>query len=72
MMRLGVLKQIKTVRKLLDQIEKNVKSRDEQAVQKSYVFLKALVYHLDNGDLTPESVELHKELLLSSLNKGYL
>ncbi len=65
-MRLGILREIKNIRKFFDHMEKNVKSRDEQSIQRAYVFIKMMVYHMNEGDLEPMNVELHKELLISN------
>ncbi len=61
-MRLGVLRELKNVRKFFDRMEQTVKSRNPEAVQKAYMFLVHLVYHMDKGCLTPESVALDVEL----------
>jgi len=39
-------------------MEKSIKTRNPEAIQKAYTFLKTLVYHMDKGDLTPFSIEL--------------
>lgn len=65
-MRLGVLRELKNMRRFIDHMERSVKSRDEEAIQKAYLFLKAMVYHMDEGDLTPLSIELHKALLVAN------
>ncbi len=57
-MRLGVIRELKNLRYFLDQLEKGVKRRDEFAISRAYIFLNNLVYHMDNGDLTPTSIEL--------------
>lgn len=61
-MRLGVLRELKNVRIFLDQMEKSVKNRNPEAIQKAYVFLIHLVYQMDNGFLTPDSIALDLEL----------
>jgi uncharacterized protein (DUF2267 family) len=61
-MRLGVLKEIKNLRRFLDNMEKGVKSRDPIRVSRAYTFLTILVDHMDKGDLTPLHVELVDEL----------
>ncbi len=61
-MRLGVLRELKNVRLLLDRMERKVKSRDPIAVQEAYMFLKTLVIMLDSGELSPETVALNLEL----------
>lgn len=50
-MRLGVLRELKNMRRFIDHMERSVKSRDEDAVYKAYLFLKTMVYHMDEGDL---------------------
>lgn len=61
-MRLGVLRELKNVRLLLDRMERKVKSRDPIAVQEAYMFLKTLVIMLDSGELAPDTVALNLEL----------
>ena len=65
-MRLGVLRELKNMRCFIDHLERSVKSRDEQSIQKAYLFLKTMVHHMDEGDLTPLSIELHKALLVAN------
>lgn len=67
-MRQGVLRELKNIRKFFDNMEKGVKTRDPVKVSRAYIFIKTMVYHMDEGDLTPLSVELHHELLLSYEN----
>lgn len=61
-MRLGVLKEIKNLHKFIDNMERSVKTRNPEAVQKAYIFLKTLVYEMNEGELTPDSVALNLEL----------
>lgn len=61
-MRLGVLREIKIIRKFFDLMERNVKTRNPILVSRAYTFMAILVNHMDKGDLTPEAVELHHEL----------
>lgn len=61
-MRLGVLRELKNLRILLDRMERKVKSRDPVAVQEAYMFLKTLVIMLDSGELSPDAVALNLEL----------
>lgn len=61
-MRLGVLRELKNVRIFFDRMEKTVKSRNPEAIQKAYMFLIHLVHHMDKGCLTPESIALDVEL----------
>lgn len=62
-MRLGVLREIKNIRRFLDVMERGVKTGLPERVYPSYCFIKALAYHMNEGDLTPESIALHQELL---------
>ena len=57
-MRLGVLRELKNVHKFLDNMERSVKSRDPQAVQRAYMFLVHLVREMNEGCLTPSSIAL--------------
>lgn len=61
-MRLGVLRELKNVRKFFDMIENSVKSRNPEAVQRAYMFLVHLVYYMDKGALTPDNIALDVEL----------
>ncbi len=61
-MRLGVLREIKTLRQFIDNMERSVKSRNPVAIQRCYMFLVHLVYEMDSGSLTPMSVALDVEL----------
>ena len=61
-MRLGVLRELKNVHKFFDRIEQSVKTKNPDAVQKAYMFLTHLVFHMDQGCLTPESIALDVEL----------
>ena len=61
-MRLGVLRELKNVRVLLDRMERKVKSRDPVAIEQGYMFLKTLVVMLDIGELSPDSVAVNLEL----------
>jgi len=56
-MRLGVLKEIKSVRRFLDMMEKNVRSREPSHTLRAYTFLTILVEHMNEGDLTPFNVD---------------
>lgn len=56
-MRLGVLREIKSIRRFFDHMEKNVKSRNPDHVTRAYTFITILVEHMNNGDLTPFNVE---------------
>lgn len=61
-MRLGVLRELKNVRKFLDNMESSVKSRNPEAVQRAYMFLVNMVREMNEGCLTPDSVALDVEL----------
>ncbi|HWI50083.1 MAG TPA: hypothetical protein VNU45_17880 [Rummeliibacillus sp.] len=69
-MRLFVLRELKDIRKFFDMMEKGVKTRDEIRVQRAYFFIKTLIHHMDSGDLTPLSIELHEALILDYENTG--
>ena len=58
MMRLGVLREIKNVRRFFDNMEKSVKRGDPEAIQRAYMFLVNLVHEMDNGLLTPTNISL--------------
>lgn len=64
-MRLGVLRELKNIHKFFDQMERNVKSRNPESVQKAYMFLTNLVYQMDKGSLTPDNVALDVELAIA-------
>ncbi len=61
-MRLGVLREIKNIHKFFDNMEKSVKNRNPEAIQKAYMFLVNLVYHMEQGCLNPENIALDVEL----------
>ena len=61
-MRLGVIREIKNVHKFFDNMERSVKNRNPEAIQKAYMFLTHLVHHMNDGCLTPESIALDVEL----------
>ena len=61
-MRLGVLRELKNVRLVIDRMERKVKSRDLEAVQLAYTWLKTLVVMMDIGELSPDKVALNLEL----------
>jgi hypothetical protein len=67
-MRLGVVRELKNIRRFFDQMEKGVKTRDPVKVSRAYIFIKAMVHHMNEGDLSPESIELHHALLLDYEN----
>jgi FtsP/CotA-like multicopper oxidase with cupredoxin domain len=61
-MRLGVLREIKNIRIFFDNMERSIKTRNPEAVQKAYMFLVHLVYHMDKGCLTPMNIALDVEI----------
>lgn len=61
-MRLGVLRELKNVRKFFDMMEAGVKTRNPLKITRAYTFLKILVHHMDKGELTPLSIELYEAL----------
>lgn len=67
-MRLGVLREIKAIKRFFDEMERGVKTRDPDFIYPAYVYLTNLAYHMREGDLTPLSVELKQALL----NDDYL
>lgn len=70
-MRLGVLRELKNVRKFFDNMERSAKTRNPEAIQKAYMFLVHLAYHMDKGCLTPESIALDVELSKALQNLEY-
>jgi hypothetical protein len=44
-------------------MERGIKSRDPAKIYPAYMFLRTLTYHMNEGDLTPLSIELCQELL---------
>jgi hypothetical protein len=66
--RLSLLKELKNIRLFFDNMEKGVKSRDARKIKRAYYFIKTLVYHMDEGDLTPLSIELHEALYEDYIN----
>ena len=61
-MRLSVLRELKNVHRFLDNMERSVKNRNPQAIQKAYMFLVHLVREMDEGCLTPNSIALDVEI----------
>lgn len=60
--RLGVIRELKNLRRFLDNMEKSVKSRNPEATQRAYMFLVHLVREMDKGILTPDRIALDVEL----------
>ena len=63
-MRQGDLRELKNLQRFFSMMETSVKRRNPDDVMRAYVFLKTLVYHMNDGDLNPLNIELHKELLI--------
>ena len=61
-MRLGVLREIKNIHKFFDNMERNVKTRNPDSIQRAYIFIKTLVYMMNDGELSPTNVALNLEL----------
>ncbi len=61
-MRLAVLRELKQVHTFLDNMERSVKSRNPEAIQRAYVFLVHLVHEMNSGMLTPTNIALDVEL----------
>lgn len=61
-MRLGVLRELKNMHKFLDNMERSVKSRNPDAIQKAYMFLVHMVREMNEGCLTPDSISLDVQL----------
>ena len=59
---LGVLRELKNVHKFLDNMERSVKTRNPEAIQRAYMFLVHLVREMNDGCLTPDNVALDVEL----------
>jgi hypothetical protein len=61
-MQRGVLKEIKSVRKFFDHMERNVKQGNPEHIQRAYMFLSHMVLLMNEGQLTPDSIALDVEL----------
>jgi hypothetical protein len=61
-MRLGVLRELKYVRQMIDTMERNVKGRNPEAIERSYIWLQTLVVQMNDGELSPKGVALNLEL----------
>lgn len=61
-MRIGVIRELKNIRLLIDRMENKVKSRDSEAVQLAYMWIKTLVVMMNVGELAPSNVALNLEL----------
>ncbi len=62
-MRLGVLRELKNIKHFFNMMEAGVKTRDPARIYPAYLFLENLCYHMNEGDLTPLSIELKREIL---------
>ena len=69
-MRLGVLRELKNVHKFFDNMERSVKGRNPEAVQRAYIFLCHMVHDMDKGKLTPDSIALDVELAILLQDAG--
>ncbi len=61
-MRLGLLRELKNIHIFFDNMERSIKTRNPEAVQKAYIFISHLVYLMDKGCLTPDNIALDLEL----------
>ena len=61
-MRRGVLREIKNIRRFLDNMERSVKNRNEEAIQRAYMFIAHMAHEMDKGLLTPGNIALDVEL----------
>ncbi len=61
-MRQGVLRELKSVRKFFDMMERRVKNREPESIQRAYMFLRTIVILMNEGSLSPENVALNLEI----------
>ena len=61
-MRLGVLREIKNVHKFFDNMERSVKTKNPEAIQRAYMFLVHMVREMNEWFLCPDSIALDVEL----------
>lgn len=61
-MRLGVLRELKNVHKFFDNMERSVKTKSPEAIQRAYMFLVHMVREMNEGCLSPSSIALDVEL----------
>jgi hypothetical protein len=52
-MRLGVLREIKNVHKFFDNMERSVKTKNPEAIQRAYMFLVHMVREMNEGVFMP-------------------
>lgn len=57
-MRLGVIRELKNVRRFFDNMERSVKTRNPEAIQRAYIFLVHMVREMNEGILNPNSIVL--------------
>ena len=61
-MRLGVLREIKNVHKFFDNMERSVKTKNLEAIQRAYMFLVHMIREMNEGFLCPNSIAMDVEL----------
>ncbi len=61
-MRLGVLRELKNIHKFFDNMERSVKTNNPAAVQRAYMFIKAMVVLMNDGELSPNQVNLNLQI----------
>ena len=62
-MRRGLFPEIRKLIKFFDEMEQGVKSRNPGRIYPAYCFISTLAHHMNEGDLTPISIELKQALL---------
>lgn len=62
-MRLGLLKEIKSMIRFFESMHEGVKSRDESKIYPAYIFMSILARHMNTGELTSTSIELYQQLM---------
>ena len=60
--RLSILKELKNLHRFIEMMENNVRARNEAAIQRTYIFLSVLTYHMNDGDLSPDNIIYNIEL----------
>ncbi len=60
--RLVLLKELKNLHRFIEFMENNVKARNELAINRAYIFLSVLTYHMNDGDLSPNNIMYNMEL----------
>jgi hypothetical protein len=70
-MRLGVLREIKNIRRFFDVMEHSVKGRNPDAINKSYMFLMNLLYQMEKGCLNPDNIDIDVELAKELYSKPF-